>query len=135
MLRLPFRGGAGVGPAVGKCIKRCEQSLKNAFDVPTYFAVREAKRCVAAVRGDLIAHRISRGVMGVAVNLDDQCFLRTKEVDDVVADHVLTSEFVASKLRSTDVAPEQRLERRAVVAQSSCSVDQVLRLPDLLPHP
>ena len=75
--------------------------------------------------------------MRVSVYLDNQPFLRAKEIDNTTADYVLTPEFVSAELRTAESSPQQRFERSSFVAEPLGSTEQVSVLHHLpsLPLP
>jgi hypothetical protein len=51
-----------------------------------------------------------------SINLDNQSLLQAYEIDDVIPERMLPSEFVAAKLTESQMLPQETLRRRRIVA-------------------
>jgi hypothetical protein len=85
--------------------------LKHAVEVFANVRVREAQSSVPSELVHFVATLVSRSFVRVAVDLNDQPFLRAEEVDHAISDDVLTSKFEAPQLRAAEVPPELRFKR------------------------
>jgi hypothetical protein len=85
----------GVGPAVREGIKLREETLENSIQISAYFSIRETESSVAKMFVDLVSDRILLRIMRAAIDFNDERLLRTKEIRDAIANHVLPSELVA----------------------------------------
>ena len=99
------------------------QGLENGFDdrlgAGENVAIPEAQDAQAACSQEGVAGGVVGSLRHVlmAVELDDQCGLEADEVADVGAERALAAELVAVQLAAAEVAPEQALGGRGVVAQ------------------
>ena len=124
-----------MGPSVGKGNERFEQACQNPFDVLANILVGESERRVPPKFVQAISTLVPHGIVSVAVDFHDQRFLRTEEINDAVSNHVLPTEFESSELRSANVPPKLRFEWTAVLAEMTCSAEQMRILRHDTPPP
>jgi hypothetical protein len=96
---------------------------QHAFEVLADIPIREANGVVSTVLVHSIANEVLLRVVRVDFDLDDQAFLRTKEIHDAISDDVLAPELEPADLRPTDLTPRTSFERRQPLSQTFCSVD------------
>lgn len=87
-----------MGPAVGQRAELIKDDRQHPLHIPADIGVREAKGVKSKRLMPLIARLIPQSVVGVAIDLNDQSFLRAEEIHDAVADDVLSAEFAAAEL-------------------------------------
>ena len=114
-----------MGPTVGKAAEFDQQTLKHTFNIRANLRVCETKCLVSTVLVDSIADGIVDRIVGIAVHFDNQSFLGTEEIDNAVADDVLSAELIAVKLRPAKMRPKLRFEWAAVLPQLLRSIDKV----------
>jgi len=87
-----------VGPTVGERRKPIQQMRKNAFDVLPHICVRVTDRDEPAMFVQCVSRGVTIRVVSIAVDFHDEALLRAEEVDDAIADDVLTPELIAAQL-------------------------------------
>jgi hypothetical protein len=101
-----------VGPWVRKRVQYLSQALNHAIDVLADVGIRKSYGRVTAMAVHLITYSVSRRIVGITVNFDDQRLLRTEEVYNAIANDMLPAKLEAAELRSRDMTPDGRFERR-----------------------
>ena len=83
----------------GRPRRRCrEDYLPDAFDIAQHLVIPESQHTIAMFAEPSIAHGVSSALgMLATVNLDDQPFLSTDEINDVPSDRLLTDEFMPAQ--------------------------------------
>ena len=66
--------------------------------------------------------------MDFSVELDDEFLFSTEEVDDELADPMLSAKLQSEKSSTSEQLPEDLLCRRLIAAQSSRKLDQTNKL-------
>ncbi|GEM_PF-2076853 len=91
---------------IGEAFETIEQRSSHTFQIAHHVIIRDPKNMIAEPFQLVSAPRISTLIdMRVPIYFHDQRFARAQKINDGVADHGLATEFIASKLRTSENAP------------------------------
>jgi len=99
--------------------------LKHAFDVIANIRIGEAQHEEALRHESGIPNGIGLRIMRIAVDLDDESYRRTEEVDDVRRQNNLTPKFQTVELRRFQPLPKLILERRRLAAHGAGAIAEI----------
>jgi hypothetical protein len=127
---------ASFQPAIGLTFKRHLECGQNAIQISHHLIIREAHYSVAMVSLHLaIASNITVGIVGVAINFDDQAFGWTKEIDNSNADHSLPPELESTESTVAQFHPDSAFWFRHVAAHLRSPIEQALTRRTTTPNP